>query len=176
MLRYIGRKAPAPGSPPGDSQACVVHSFPPSLPPSLIHSPTQQEFARHLFFVDQALGEAQAIGPCGARSTRRRTQSRSICETSMRWDRKMTDCEAAFEGSCYHHPAVYSACAFWGVRHLITALLQGYHFRLGGPSQCVENIKVQAKKEKLADPNSHHCSSEQEPGSVVEKQWLSLCP
>lgn len=133
VLRYIGRKAPAPGSPPGDSQACVVHSFPPSLPPSLIHSPTQQEFARHLFFVDQALGEAQAIGPCGARSTRRRTQSRSICETSMRWDRKMTDCEAAFEGSCYHHPAVYSACAFWGVRHLITALLQGYHFRLVAP-------------------------------------------
>lgn len=70
---------------------------------------------------------------------------------------------------------VYSDCAVWGVRHLIAVLLQGRHFRLGSLSQCIENIKIQAEKEKLADPNSHHCSSEQEPDSVVEKQWLSVC-
>lgn len=62
MHRGIGRKAPVPGSPLGDRQACVVHYSP---SPSLVHSPTQQGFARYLFFVDQALGEAQAIGSCG---------------------------------------------------------------------------------------------------------------
>lgn len=69
-----------------------------SLPPSLIHSATQQGLARCLLRGGQAPGEAQAAGslPCGAHNTRRQTKGRAIRETSMQSNRMMTDSDAAF--------------------------------------------------------------------------------